>query len=99
MAHVKLIQVHYLDIFKWLRKEMNMSIIEAKDLSKNGAVVFFGNDFEKALDLYRHIQSFDNTSAQISIDDSYDNRGRAGSYGVSEEQIIQDELYRNEFNS
>lgn len=99
MAQVRLIQIHYLDIFKWLRKEMNMSIIEAKDLSKNGTIIDFGNDSDKALQLYNHIKSFDNTSAQILIDGFYDNRGRAGAYGISEEQIIEDELYRNEFNS
>lgn len=82
IAKVELISIHYLDVFKWLRKEFNLSIIEAKNISKNGTIIDFNGNIEKAISLYNYINRQNTSSARLIIDHSFDTRGYTGATGA-----------------
>lgn len=56
IAQIEIISANYLDIFKWLRKEMNLSIIEAKEKS-NKRIIDFDGDYHKAIDFFNYLHA------------------------------------------
>lgn len=99
MNQVKIIQAHYLDVYKWLRANTSMELKECRDYSKNGSVIDFGNDTAKCVEFYNFLIRLNTTSAKIEINQGFDNTGRCGSYAYTEEEIKSDEIAKKEFDS
>jgi Ni,Fe-hydrogenase maturation factor len=99
LAKVEIVSAHFLDVFKWLRKEMDFSIIEAKELSKDGQIIDFRGDCNKALAFYNYLNQMITTSAKLIINDTFDSRGAVGSYVITKEEIVDDEKYFKEWDS
>lgn len=97
IAQVEIISANYLDVFKWLRKNMDwLNIKEAKEKSSQ-KIIDFDGDYEKAISMFNYLHNCMTNSARLIIDFSYDTRGAVGSYGVTIEQLEEDDKFRNEW--
>jgi hypothetical protein len=99
IAKVELISVYYLDVYKWLRKEMDIPIVEAKNLSQSGNVIDFNGDIEKAISFYNYLNSCMTNSARLIIDHSYSTIGCVGAFVDLEENMLESIKYSIEFDS
>ncbi len=82
IAQVEILSADYLDIYKWLRKEMPWMVRkEALELSRRNLIDFNG-DYEKAIMLYNYLHNCLTNSARLIIDISYDTRYTISSFGV-----------------
>lgn len=95
VAQVELISVHHLDAFKWLRKNLNLSVAEANALAKNGQVVTF-DDFKMAVRFYMYLNNHFGTCARLIIDHAYDMRGCVASVGYSQETMEENDRFYKE---
>lgn len=84
IAKIELISISHLDVFKWLRKELNLGLLESNELSKNGKVIDFNGDIEQAIIFYNYLHSCGTNSARLIIDHTYDTRGCIGAYYIEE---------------
>jgi hypothetical protein len=85
IAKVELISVHSPEVYKWIRQNTTLTIKEANELSKSGAVIDFGDDYAKAVKLYEYIEFGGPYSARIIIDNFFDRRGAVGAYAIINE--------------
>lgn len=95
VARVELIQVHHIDVYKWLRKNLNLNVVEANHLSKNGSFVCF-DDFKMAMRFYLYLINQPTSSARLIIDHTFDSTGCYGSFGVTIEEAEENEKYYKE---
>lgn len=98
IAKVEIISANSLDVFKWLRKEMNMDIKSAKELS-NSTMIDFHGDYKKAIDFFNYLDSFLRSSARLIIDFAYDRSGIVGAFFINEETLKEDEKFREEYDT
>ena len=85
IAQVEIISANYLDIFRWIRKEMEyLPIKEAKELSTQ-KVIDFDGDYEKATCFFNYLQNSLRNSAKLIINVSFDKTGYVGATVYSEE--------------
>ena len=77
---------------------MNLSILEAKELS-NQKVIDFNGDYIYAVKFYNHLQDCMVNSARLIIDIDYDSRGAVGSYIYTEEYLQEEKKYNDELNN
>ncbi len=98
IAKVEIIHADPIDLFRWFRKEINMPVSEARELSRS-KIIDFGGDIEKAYDFYVYIQTLRVSGARLIIDDSFDYRGAMGSFAISKEESNDIEKYYKEFDS
>jgi hypothetical protein len=95
VAQVELIKVFHLDAYKWLRKNLGLSVSEANKLAQNGQIVPF-NDFKMAIRFYMYLNAHFGTSARLIIDHEYDMTGCVSSGGVSIETHQENERFYKE---
>lgn len=94
ICKVELISINRLEVFKYLRKHLNMDILEAKEKAAEGQSIEFFN-LEDAIKFYNYL-SMDSSSAKIHIEKTFDTRGCVGSYSYTQEQIDEDNKYSKE---
>jgi hypothetical protein len=92
---VEIIQADTLDIYKWLRKNMDLTIKEASEISKS-KIIDFLNNTQKALDFYMYLHIFHGASARLIIDITFKTELPVGTVVYTEEEIIDHDKYSKE---
>ena len=98
IAIVKMLHVNRFDVFKWLRKNMDVSIKEANRLSKEKEIDFLG-DIDLAFQFYKYLQNCLASSAEIIIEQNFNNSRVMPAFVISEEEINENEKYSKEYDN
>lgn len=95
IAQVELIEVYHLDAYKWLRKNLGLSVAEANKLAWKGQIIPF-DDFKMAIRFYMYLNAHFGTSARLIIDHAYDMSKLVATSGVSDETHQENLLFYKE---
>jgi len=95
ICKVELISINKVEVFKYLRKYLNMDIAEAKEKAVEGQIIEFFNP-EEAIKFYNYL-SIEQSSAKLHIEKTLDTRGFVAYDAYTLEQIYEHHKYSKEF--
>jgi len=96
-AKVTFKPIKSLDIYRWIRINLNLGLKESNDLAKTGLIDFYG-DYKKAIEFYEYLNNCNETDAILFIHDSFQHYTDAiCAYCFTEEYLEELRKYGEEF--